>query len=183
MALTLLRHSAPSLIYHKRYLGWSDIEIDTDLFSFAKVKDISQQNFDFIYSSDLKRCTQTLDKLNLNYTKDKRLKELRFKEKIELKSFDEIEKLPCFKQEYLNSEISWFDYISDEDYYEFENRIKSFLDELDTTKNILLCSHKGTLNMILEIYGEAKIEFDYLQSYTLHLHNISSTSAKGKGFA
>lgn len=167
MALTLLRHSAPPIIYHKKYLGWSDIEINTNLFNFDKVKDIASQNFDFIYSSNLKRCTQTLDEINLPYTTDSRIKELRFKEKIELKSFDEIEKLPCFKQEYLNNEMSWFNYISDEDYPEFKNRIKSFLDEIDPTKNILICSHKGTLNMILDIYGFQRIEFDYLQSYTL----------------
>jgi alpha-ribazole phosphatase/probable phosphoglycerate mutase len=155
----------------KRYLGWSDVDIDKTTLCEEKIQDLLSQNFDFVYSSDLKRCTQTLDKLGLSYSTDTRLRELKFKDKIELKSFDEIEKLPCFRQEHLESEISWFEYISDEDYKEFHSRIKSFLDTLDFNKNILICSHKGTLNTILELFGKEKQEFDYLQSYTLSPYN------------
>ncbi len=165
MPLTLLRHSHVSPQYRKRYLGWSDVDIAKTPFCEEKVQGLLSQNYDLIYSSDLRRCTQTLDRLGLAYTTDQRLRELRFKNKIELKSFEEIEKLPCFRQEYLDSEISWFEYISDEDYEEFKFRIKSFLDTLDFSKNILICSHKGTLNTALELLGEEKKDFDYFQSH------------------
>ncbi|AFL69415.1 histidine phosphatase family protein [Sulfurospirillum barnesii] len=167
MALTLLRHAAPSERYQKTYLGWSDVDIDETLFDASSLSLLHASSFDCIYSSDLKRCTQTLDRLGFTYTSDARLREVKFKEEIEMKRFEEIEKLPSFSPEYLSSEAAWFSYISEESAAHFSQRVQSFLDELNPKHTTLICAHKGTLNHILQCLGKKPFRFDYLEAYCL----------------
>ena len=172
MSLTLLRHAPPHQKYHQKYLGWSDVDIDLGLFDRSKTEDLRKQTFDYVFSSDLKRCTQTVAEIGFSFHVDRRLREVAFKEKIELKSFLEIEKLPCFKEEYLKSESAWFDYVAKESFDEYADRIKSFISVLNLEKNILICSHKGTINMILQLFGESQIDLEYLQNYTLKCYDV-----------
>lgn len=167
MGLTLLRHAPLPKKYHKKYIGWSDVEIDSELFCVAKIDALLDENFSHIYSSDLKRCTQTLDKMGFKYKSDARLREVRFKDRVELKSFEEIEKFESFKSEYLESFHSWYDYVCFESYELYFQRVELFLNELDLSKNTLICAHKGSLNMILKILGKEEMELDYLDSVKL----------------
>jgi len=113
VAIVLLRHAPLYIEYQGRYNGWSDIDIDISLFDRSKCRDILDREFDYIYSSDLKRCLHTLELLGFdNIIQDKSLREVRFKEHIEGKSFEEISKRDDFKESYLDSIESWHNYIS-----------------------------------------------------------------------
>jgi len=167
--ITLLRHAALPLKYQRRYIGHSDIEIDLTLVDLSALENIKKENYDLVYCSDLKRCTQTLDLLNLEYKKDKRLREVEFKDQFELKNFNEIEKLEFFDKKYLKSFLTWHQFICKESFKEFESRIKEFLNELPKDKNILICSHGGTIKMINSIlknedYGKSLFNLKYLEA-------------------
>jgi broad specificity phosphatase PhoE len=164
MSLTLLRHAPLAKKYQKRYVGWEDIPLDEALF-FTPT--LPKKRFDAIYSSDLKRCIQTVTKLGFNYTKDYRLREVRFKKEIALKSFQEVEKLPSFKAEYLENSTLWHHYIAQESPEEFAQRIENFLQELPKGKEILICTHAGVIRHILTTQNSTKTSLDYLESITL----------------
>lgn len=149
--ITLLRHAPLPLKYQKRYIGHSDINIDLSLIDFSFLDEIQKRDYDLILSSDLKRCTQTLDLLDLPYKKDKRLREVEFKEEFELKNFDEIEKTDIFDKKYLDSFLAWHEFICKESFSDFQNRVKQFLQQLPKDRSVLICSHGGTIKMINSI--------------------------------
>lgn len=164
MAITLLRHASLGKQHAHRYNGWTDIRIDPLLFDVKKVSILKNIHFDFIYSSDLKRCTQTLDFMNIeDYSTDSRLREVRFKDEIEGKTFQEVKKLPSYKSLYIEERDRWHRYICEEHPKVFEERIKSFLAELPQDKEILICSHSGTLQKMMVLLGYAKHKIEYLE--------------------
>jgi broad specificity phosphatase PhoE len=164
MALTLLRH-APLHPHHQgRYNGWTDLEIDPTRFDAKAVEILTRQRFDLVYSSDLQRCTQTLAYMGIeDVITDERLREVRFKAHIEGKNFDEISRLPSYDEALLENREAWHRYICAESQTAFERRIRSFLSELPQEKEILICSHAGTLQKILYFLGLSKAKIDYLE--------------------
>ena len=164
MALTLLRHAPLPQRYAHRYNGWSDLSIDESLFDEREVSILKHIDFDFIYSSDLTRCMQTLEKMDIDdYFTDARLREVRFRDEIEGLNFNEIEKLPSYKTQYLENQQAWHKYICQEHPALFEARIQSFLNDLPKDKEILICSHAGTLQKMMILLGYAKHKIDYLE--------------------
>lgn len=173
MAIVLLRHAPLAIEYQDRHNGWSDIDIDISLFEKSRCSDILDREFDYIYSSDLKRCVHTLELLGFdNIIQDESLREVRFKEHIEGKSFEEISKRDDFKESYLDSIESWHNYIADESLEEFEGRIESFLSKIDRDSDTLICTHAGVIYKIYEIL-DIKLDkrVDYLDSIYLLLQN------------
>jgi broad specificity phosphatase PhoE len=164
MALTLLRHAALPKENEHRYNGWTDLNIDPELFDAQKVALLDRQKFDFIYSSDLVRCQQTLEMMGITeYITDERLREVRFKKEIEGLNFNEIEKVDSYKSTYIEERESWHDYICEESQEHFEARIQSFLEDLPSNKEILICSHGGTLQKMMALLGYAKNKIAYLE--------------------
>ena len=164
MALTLLRHAALPKKYAHRYNGWTDLDIDPELFDAQKVALLNQQKFDIVYTSDLVRCQQTLEMMGITeYITDERLREVRFKEEIEGLNFNEIEKLDSYNSSYIEQRESWHKYICEESQEHFEARIESFLEELPSNKEILICSHGGTLQKMMALLGYAKNKIAYLE--------------------
>ncbi|HQS67057.1 MAG TPA: histidine phosphatase family protein [Sulfuricurvum sp.] len=152
MELTLLRHAPPHQEYYGCYNGHTDIPIDIACFEHAKIQPLLHHQFDRIYSSDLQRCTATLEAMGVTaFIADARLREVRFKPSIEGKTFAQIEGQEDFNSRYLDSKESWHKYICDESFEIFQARIQSFLDELPKDKNILICSHGGTISMVLSL--------------------------------
>jgi alpha-ribazole phosphatase len=163
MVLTLLRHAAPSVEYHGRYIGHTDLSIDSELFSPI----ILSHTYDVIYSSDLCRCTQTLEALGYsNFKTDERLREVAFKEHFEGKNFEEIEQMESYNPRFLESRERWHTFICEEKIEDFRGRIQSFLEELSPKKNILVCSHAGTIREILSLLKREPKSLDYLE-YTI----------------
>ncbi len=164
MAITLLRHATLPKSYQGRYNGWNNISIDPLLFESDKVTLLQKQKFDFVYSSDLIRCTQTLNMMHIKeYVTDSRLREVRFRDEIEGLNFNEIEKLPSYKSSYIEERTTWHAYICEESQEAFEARIKDFLEDLPTNKEILICSHGGTLQKMMALLGYAKNKIAYLE--------------------
>ncbi len=173
MALTLLRHAALPLQYQRRFNGWRDIAIDENLFQEQEIAILKQIDFDFVYTSDLSRCIQTVEKMGIdNYFTDSRLREVRFRDEIEGLSFEEIKQLPSFKPRYTESLRRWHNYICDEHPALFEARIKSFLQDLPKDKEILVCSHSGTLQKMMLYLGFTKNKIDYLEWIRIEHENL-----------
>lgn len=163
MSLTLLRHAPPPLAYHGRYIGHTDIPIDLALFTPITLP----LTYDRVYSSDLSRCTQTLEQLGYeDFQSDERLREVRFKAPFEGKSFDEIERMEIYNPSFLESQERWHDFVCDESIEEFRGRIASFLDDLPREQNILICAHGGTIGEILSQLHQTPRMLDYLE-YTI----------------
>ncbi len=164
MALTLLRHAPLPPQHQGRYNGWRDLPIDPSLFDTRAIAPLQEQHFEHIYSSDLLRCTQTLDAIGLeHYQTDSRLREVRFKPHIEGKCFEEITHLPDYDTALLEDHLRWHRYICDESPAAFEGRIRAFLSELPKEREILICSHAGTLLQMLALLGRDKEKIDYLE--------------------
>ncbi|MDQ1298417.1 MAG: hypothetical protein QG558_956 [Campylobacterota bacterium] len=172
MGLTLLRHASPPLKHHGCYNGHTDIPIDTAFFEHDKIQALLHHPFDRIYSSDLQRCTATLEMMGITaFTTDSRLREVRFKPSIEGKTFSQIEASEDFDPRALDSREAWHHYVCDESLPSFRTRIQSFLDELDDHENVLICSHGGTIRMILSLLNPAIEDksLGYLGHITLSL--------------
>ena len=168
--ITLLRHAPLPRAYHGRYNGWSDIPIDPLLFDHQKVKALKEEHFDLIYSSDLIRCTQTIKLLfdgRLKPYPTGALREVKFREEIEGKSFEEIEQLASFNPAYLHDETSWHGYICEESQDAFYQRLRDFLGSLPEDKNILICSHGGAIKAMLYLLGEPAVSLGYLESVSI----------------
>ena len=165
MALILLRHAPPPREYHRCYLGHNDVAIDAALFDETKIAPLLDERFDRIYSSDLLRCTQTLDAIGLHdYTADPRLREVRFKPPYEGKTFAQIERMEGYDPAALSSEEAWHRFVCDESSEAFRRRIGSFLAELDPELNVLVCTHGGTIKTILSLLDQPELHRapDYL---------------------
>lgn len=157
-SITFLRHAPLAIKNQKCYNGHIDLDIDSSLVDNKQIKTLQKQKYDLVYSSDLKRCTQTLDLLNLSYKKDERLREIKFKDEFEGKSFDEISKMSIYDEKYLSSFESWHEFIAKESIKEYMQRVNSFLSELPKDKDILVCSHGGTIKLIHSILNNTKYE-------------------------
>jgi alpha-ribazole phosphatase len=163
MSLTLLRHAPLSKKYHGRYIGHTDLSIDPELFSPI----ILPHTYDLIYSSDLCRCTQSLEALGYSdFKTDERLREVAFKKEFEGKNFEEIEKMESYDPRFLESQERWHTFICEETIEEFRGRIQSFLEELPHAQNILVSSHGGTIREILSLLKSEPKRLDYLE-YTI----------------
>lgn len=155
MALILLRHAPPPREYHRCYLGHTDVGIDAALFDEAKIAPLLSERFDRIYSSDLLRCTQTLEAIGLRgYTADPRLREVRFRASFEGKTFEQVERMREYDPAVLDSAEAWHDYVCDESSEAFRRRIGSFLAELDPNLNVLVCTHGGTIKTLLSLLNQ-----------------------------
>lgn len=147
-----MRHAPLPKHLQKRYIGHSDISIDTTLFEKNKIAPLMGKKYDALYSSDLLRCTQTLEHIGWNdFISDGRLREVRFKRHIEGKSFGEIEAMDDFDPLFLESQERWHSFICDESLSLFQERLQNFLDELPNEGNILCCAHGGTIREILTL--------------------------------
>ncbi len=170
MQLTFLRHATLPLANQGRYNGWRDIPIDPKLFDWAKVTHLKEEKFDFIYSSDLIRCTKTIELIfdgRLKSYSTELLREVKFRAEIEGKNFDEIARLNSFNAEYLEDEKSWHRYICEESQFAFNKRLKAFLVTLPPNKNILVCSHAGAIREMLKILNQSTVTLDYLDNITV----------------
>lgn len=169
MELILLRHAAPSVSLHRRYLGHTDIGIDPALFDAAKIAPLREIPYDRVYSSDLSRCTETLKRMGItDYTPDPRLREVRFREAVEGKSFEEIAQTAGYDSSLLDSAEAWHRFVCAESPEAFSERIASFLDTLPRYGSVLVCTHAGTIREILSQLspGSESVAQGYLE-YTI----------------
>lgn len=116
--------------------------------------------YDFIYSSDLKRASETAEIVNyldLPIKLDKRLEEIDFGIFEGLSYKEILEKYPA---EAKKSQEEWktFDYITGESLEALQRRAVEFVESLDKTKDNLVVTHWGVINCILSWYFSDKLE-------------------------
>lgn len=164
MAITFLRHASLPKRYHKRYNGWRDIPIEPQTIPKEAYFFLERLSFDKVYSSNLQRCTQTLERVGIcSYQTDARLREVAFKPWVEGRSFEEISQRISYHPSLLESEKRWHRFICQESLFQFEKRLNDFLATLDPTKEILICSHGGSIKKMLSLLGYDGISLDYLE--------------------
>jgi len=164
VALTLLRHAPLHPKDQKRYNGWTNLSIDPALFDIQAVQPLCRQHFDHIFTSDLLRCTQTLDLMQKTpYTPDARLREVRFKAHIEGLSYPDVSKRTDFCDTLLEDHIAWHHYICAESYDAFGRRVGSFLAELPQNCEILVCTHGGVIQRMMSLLHLPTQQVGYLE--------------------
>ncbi len=154
MRIVFLRHAPVEKRYEKCFNGWSDIgieKIDEKVASDLKNR-LSKYRFDNIYSSDLKRCKDTLRFLGLNDFKEmKEFREIRFKSFCEGRTFEDIQKNVEIPKEAFLSLENWMEFATDESLGEFLERIERGLKRVKG-REVLICTHKGVIEAALKIY-------------------------------
>ncbi len=167
--ITLLRHAPLPLEYQKRYIGHSNINIDSSLVEKEKIKKLSESKYDLYFSSDLIRCQNTLKLITQkSFIVSEELREVKFKEFIEGKDFEEVSKLPNYDCKYLDSEDLWHSFICDESKKRFQKRLISFINTLPKDKKILICTHAGVIKELALVLSNKQINtINYLDTYNI----------------
>lgn len=160
--LILVRHGQTDMNVDGIYFGWlNPILNEKGREQAKKAKDtINSIFYDKIYSSDLKRTSETAQYVNylnkeINY--DKRLRELNFGI-FEGLTYEEIKKK--YPKECEESSKKWKDYnfLTGESPRELQKRAIEFVESLDLKKNNLVVTHWGVINCILSWYFSNELD-------------------------
>ncbi len=170
MKLVLIRHSEVIEKYQGKYNGHIDIPLSQQGLEDAKAlgKTLDAYNFDAIYCSDLLRCRQTLEQLNLS-SQTTFTEQLREKSwgKHEGKSFEELEanglQYTTFSE--------WIDQLDGESIEQFTKRIQTFFFENLQKKpfdTVLIVTHSGVIKTLLGLTKNLDLEesFSILLPYS-----------------
>ena len=160
--LILVRHGQTEMNAQKLYFGkldppLNDLGISQAYQAKEKLLDI---DYDIIYSSPLERAKQTAEICNyldkdINY--NSKLEEINFGI-FEGLTFKEIsEKFP---DEVKKMEENWkdYNYITGESPKEMFQRVISFLETLDYSKNNLIIAHWGIINCIISYFVSGSLD-------------------------
>ncbi|MFA9558470.1 histidine phosphatase family protein [Evansella sp. AB-rgal1] len=158
--LLLIRHGITEWNVQKRYLGHTDIGlVERELPKLDPLKiELQKQSYNTIFTSDLRRCKQTLNYLSLRtqFNEDARLREMSFGD-WEGKTYEDL-KNNLEYQRWLND---WEQYSTPngESWSEFTSRLDSFLDDLiqwvktdkinTKQKPIVVMTHGGVIRYFL----------------------------------
>lgn len=151
VSLTLLRHGVTKANQEKRYLGWTDVSLAQD--SLPELI-IPCHGFDAIYSSDLKRCIETVRLLYPNepINIDPRLREIHFG-RFEAKTYEELKNDLCYQQ-WINDpfqakipEGELFQQFQERVFLAWSEKLRLF--ENKQYQSLLFVSHGGPLRLLL----------------------------------
>lgn len=161
--LILVRHGQTQMNVDGIFFGKLDPSLNkTGKEQCKKTRELlkDRYKYDFIYSSDLKRASETAEIVNyldLPIKLDRRLEEIDFGI-FEGLSYKEI--LAKYPVEAKKSQEEWktFDYITGESLEALQRRAVEFVENLDKTKDNLVVTHWGVINCILSWYFSDKLE-------------------------
>jgi len=176
MLVTLVRHAEVDEAYHKCYNGHIDIELSKNGHNEAKAlaNAFINKKFNAVFCSDLKRCKQTLQALNLTikpvYTAMLREKSWG---KHEGKTFDEIIASENFTYENFEQ---WIHALDGENYSSYIQRVEGFFKGFlpaSASGNVLIMTHAGVIRILMHILQGISLEeafskpFSYANYITL----------------
>lgn len=182
MRLTFIRHAEVLESYQGRYYGHLDIPLSK--YGKAQAKEVAQklslEKFDKVYSSDLLRCRQTVEALDLH-------QEVLFTEQLREKSWgrDEGKSFEEILQEgrvYKNFE-QWLSELDGERIESYKERIKNYFYKTifqSKEKNILIITHAGVIRTFLSIMQNITLEesfhisIPYTSTTVYHLNPLIS---------
>lgn len=144
----LVRHGQTDWNLEKKTQGHTDISLNENGKEQAKLvsKVIKNYKIDKIYSSDLLRAKETAEIINENFgldiILDNRLREI---------NYGDLEGVPrpTLTQDVWDVFNNNPEELNAEPITKVFNRIKSFFDELDYNKNIIIVTHGGALRTIM----------------------------------
>ncbi|WNF37981.1 histidine phosphatase family protein [Bacillaceae bacterium IKA-2] len=158
VSVTLLRHGITKENQQRRYIGWTDPDLEDSAITILKTSQLPA-HFDVIYASDLKRCTQTANYYAPNETviKDERLRELHFGF-WEGKTYEDLKTIKLYR-DWIDSpfEISP---PSGESYFELKARVLDVWQTIITSliekqaNDILIVSHGGPIRLLLTLFAD-----------------------------
>jgi len=160
--LILVRHGQTDMNVEGIYFGWLDPQLNPKGREQGKrAREVVKRfNYDRIYSSDLKRASETALYVNhlekpINY--DRRLRELNFGI-FEGLSYEEIQKK--YPQECKESETDWknYNFLNGESPKELQKRAVDFVESLNLDENNLVVTHWGVINCILSWYFSEELD-------------------------
>lgn len=177
--LVAIRHGITAWNLERRYQGQQDIPLlfpDAEAGLLALRESLGNERFDAIYSSDLKRCQQTLEwaqaaREGVPVALEPRLRELDFGE-YEGKVYDELKELPHYR--------AWIDSVGElqipggESAAQLRERLDAWLDDLATNaragnhRKVLAITHGGVIR-------ELRRRFE-----TLHFWDGTVVQAQGR---
>lgn len=142
MEIHLIRHTSVKIEAGICY-GQSNLELDDDyLNDFQKIS--IDKDYDAIYSSPLKRCTQLANYFQFDYQTDDRLMEMNFGD-WEQKNWDDIpkEEIQIWYDNYIETKAK-----NGESLLDLNERVNDFLQEIQSkhqNQKILIISHAGVI--------------------------------------
>lgn len=160
--LIIVRHGQTQMNVDSLFFG----KLDPELTELGKKQaegarqKLKKFKYDNIYSSDLKRASQTaqiVNYMNKEIVYDKRLQEIDFGI-FEGLTYSEIkEKYP---EECKKSQIDWenYDFETGESPKEMQERAVSFIKSLDLEKDNLIVTHWGVIGCILSWYLSSRLQ-------------------------
>lgn len=160
--LILVRHGQTDMNVEGIYFGWLDPSLNAMGREQGKrARDVVKKlNYHNIYSSDLKRASETAEYVNYldqNIVFDRRLRELNFGI-FEGLSYEEIQKK--YPEEYKKSERDWerYNFVNGESPRDLQKRTIDFVESLDLERDNLVVTHWGVINCILSWYFSKELE-------------------------
>lgn len=155
MKYILIRHPKP-LIDAKLCYGQSDLDInDSDISEI--IENIKELNISdhLCYSSPLMRCYKVAKVFDQEVKSDKRLMELNFND-WELKNWDDIDRDEI---DQWSKDIRDFRPGNGESYNDLLNRVKTFIDEMNSiNRPLIIFTHAGVIRAFMEIIENRPIE-------------------------
>ncbi|SDO24474.1 histidine phosphatase family protein [Alkalicoccus daliensis] len=153
----LIRHGITKANQEKRYVGWTDVSLlQEEIGQLTHLKTVLEnQPWLQVYTSDLKRCTETLSFLGIKGNKDSRLREANFGG-WEMSTYDDLKE----KIHYRN----WLDCPFEvtppggESYMDFQKRVREWLEERLASVSsgaVLAVTHGGVIRQLLLELGAA----------------------------
>lgn len=161
--LIIVRHGQTQMNVEGIFFGKLDPELNAkgkEQCETARKILEERYTYDAVYSSDLKRASETAEIVNylgLPITLDKRLQEIDFGI-FEGLSYEEIQKKYPVECEKSKNEWRTFDFVTGESLEILQQRAVEFVESLDKTKDNLVVTHWGVINCILSWYFADKLE-------------------------
>lgn len=180
MKITLVRHAEVQEAYHGCYNGHIDIALSQKGEAQAKALALSfaLKDFDAVFSSDLKRCKETLYAFSLNvtpvYTQALREKSWGRHEGM---NFEQIIAGETFSYEGFEQ---WISALDGEAYSEYIERIRAFFYDYlprQPFENVLVMTHAGVIRVLMHIVQKISLEeafsrsFGYAEAISLDTQN------------
>ena len=165
MIITLVRHGEVEEAYHRCYNGHNDIALSTRGKDEATqlAKTLSSMPFDAIYSSDLKRCQETVQPIISHFPfpiphfPSPALREKSWG-KHEGMTFDAIVQQDALVYKDF---LQWINALDGEPYYAYIERVNTFFTQtLQQTghNNVLVITHAGVIRVLMHILQNISLE-------------------------
>lgn len=173
VSVTLLRHGITKENQQRRYIGWTDPDLEDSAIIILKTSQLPS-HFDAIYTSDLKRCVQSASNYSANTAviKDQRLRELNFGF-WEGKTYEDLKTIKLYRD--------WIDAPFEisppagESYLIFKARVLEAWQTIITSliekqaNDILIVSHGGPIRLLLTLFADTDPKKEWWDWSVKHL--------------